>query len=70
MLRRSLDQKPLRFLEPNQSTYFPKGVVHRLENRSDEPLHLIEVQVGDYLGEDDIERLEDTYGRAHEKPVA
>lgn len=51
-------------LEPNQSTYIPKGVIHRLENQTDEPLHLIEVQVGDYLGEDDIERLEDTYGRA------
>ena len=57
-------------LEPNQSTFIPKGVVHRLENHSDEPLHLIEVQVGDYLGEDDIERLEDTYGRTHEKPEA
>ena len=50
-------------LRENQSTYIPKGVVHRLENKGDEPLHLIEVQVGDYVGEDDIERLEDTYGR-------
>jgi mannose-1-phosphate guanylyltransferase/mannose-6-phosphate isomerase len=50
-------------LHENQSTYIPKGVVHRLENKGDEPLHLIEVQVGDYVGEDDIERLEDTYGR-------
>lgn len=50
-------------LQENQSTYIPKGVVHRLENKGDEPLHLIEVQVGDYVGEDDIERLEDTYGR-------
>ena len=50
-------------LHENQSTYIPKGVVHRLENKGEEPLHLIEVQVGDYVGEDDIERLEDTYGR-------
>ena len=50
-------------LHENQSTYIPKGVVHRLENKGGEPLHLIEVQVGDYVGEDDIERLEDTYGR-------
>lgn len=50
-------------LNENQSTYIPKGVVHRLENKGDEPLHLIEVQVGDYVGEDDIVRLEDTYGR-------
>ena len=50
-------------LQENQSTYIPKGVVHRLENKGEEPLHLIEVQVGDYVGEDDIERLEDTYGR-------
>ena len=50
-------------LHENQSTYIPKGVVHRLENTGEEPLHLIEVQVGDYVGEDDIERLEDTYGR-------
>lgn len=50
-------------LHENQSTYIPKGVVHRLENKGSEPLHLIEVQVGDYVGEDDIVRLEDTYGR-------
>ena len=50
-------------LKANQSTYIPKGVIHRLENTSANPLHLIEVQVGDYVDEDDIERLEDTYGR-------
>jgi len=50
-------------LRANQSTYIPKGVIHRLENTGADPLHLIEVQVGDYVGEDDIERLEDTYGR-------
>jgi mannose-1-phosphate guanylyltransferase / mannose-6-phosphate isomerase len=50
-------------LDANQSTYIPVGTVHRLENRGEEPLHLIEVQSGDYLGEDDIERLDDSYGR-------
>lgn len=50
-------------LTANQSTYIPKGVRHRLENAGGEPLHLIEVQSGDYLGEDDIVRLEDHYGR-------
>ena len=47
----------------NESTYIPIGAVHRLENPGKEPLHLVEVQVGDYLGEDDIQRLDDTYGR-------
>ena len=51
-------------LGPNQSTYIPIGMAHRLENKTGEPLHLIEVQSGDYLGEDDIERLEDIYGRS------
>ena len=50
-------------LGPNQSTYIPVGAPHRLENPGSEPLHLIEVQSGDYIGEDDIVRLEDTYGR-------
>ena len=50
-------------LEENQSTYIPNGMTHRLENNGDEPLHIIEVQVGDYLGEDDIIRLDDHYGR-------
>lgn len=47
----------------NQSTYIPLGAKHRLENTGTEPLHLIEVQSGSYLGEDDIVRFEDTYGR-------
>ena len=51
-------------LEENQSTYIPLGVVHRLENPGRVPLHLIEVQSGSYLGEDDIVRFEDTYGRS------
>ena len=50
-------------LGPNQSTYIPKGAPHRLKNPGAAPLHLIEVQSGDYIGEDDITRLEDTYGR-------
>jgi mannose-1-phosphate guanylyltransferase/mannose-1-phosphate guanylyltransferase/mannose-6-phosphate isomerase len=48
----------------NQSTYIPLGTPHRLENPGKIPLHLIEVQSGSYLGEDDIVRLEDTYGRS------
>jgi len=47
----------------NGSAYIPIGEIHRLENRGKVPLQLIEVQVGDYLGEDDIERFEDNYGR-------
>lgn len=50
-------------LYADQSTYIPLGVIHRLENIGDEPLHLIEVQSGSYLGEDDIERFEDDYKR-------
>jgi len=48
-------------LGPNQSTYIPLGARHRLENPGDEPLYVIEVQSGDYFGEDDIERLADDY---------
>ncbi len=51
-------------LGPDQSVYIPIGEVHRLENKSDQALHLIEVQTGEYVGEDDIERLEDIYGRS------
>jgi len=47
----------------NESTYIPIGAKHRLENRGKLPLQMIEVQVGDYLGEDDIERFDDAYGR-------
>ena len=47
----------------NQSTYIPMGVKHRLENRGDEPLHIVEIQVGDYLAEDDIQRYDDQYNR-------
>jgi mannose-1-phosphate guanylyltransferase/mannose-6-phosphate isomerase len=47
----------------NQSIYIPMGTVHRLENPGKLPLNIIEVQSGSYLGEDDIVRIEDTYGR-------
>jgi mannose-1-phosphate guanylyltransferase len=50
-------------LERNQSTYIPIGEVHRLENREKEDLVIVEAQVGDYLGEDDIVRLVDDYKR-------
>jgi mannose-1-phosphate guanylyltransferase/mannose-6-phosphate isomerase len=50
-------------LEENQSTYIPIGVRHRIENPGRIALHIIEVQSGSYLGEDDIVRLEDRYGR-------
>ena len=52
-------------LEQNQSTYIPVETLHRLENPGSEDIHLIEVQTGDYFGEDDIERFEDIYGRAN-----
>lgn len=51
-------------LRENESVYLPLGCVHRMENPGMIPLVLIEVQVGSYLGEDDIVRYEDTYGRA------
>ena len=51
-------------LSENQSTYIPIGVVHALENPGKLPLEMIEVQSGSYLGEDDIVRFEDRYGRA------
>jgi mannose-1-phosphate guanylyltransferase / mannose-6-phosphate isomerase len=50
-------------LTEDQSTYIPLGTAHRLENPGKIPLHLIEVQSGSYLGEDDIIRFEDSYGR-------
>lgn len=51
-------------LRENESVYLPLGCIHRLENPGKIPLTLIEVQVGGYLGEDDIVRIEDTYGRS------
>ncbi|MEO9063387.1 MAG: mannose-1-phosphate guanylyltransferase/mannose-6-phosphate isomerase [Burkholderiaceae bacterium] len=57
-------------LAENQSTYIPLGTVHRLENPGKIDLEMIEVQSGTYLGEDDIVRLEDNYGRLHAVPGA
>ena len=51
-------------LTENQSTYIPQGQIHRLANPGKTPLEIIEVQSGSYLGEDDIVRFEDTYGRS------
>jgi mannose-1-phosphate guanylyltransferase/mannose-6-phosphate isomerase len=50
-------------LHENESTFIPMGAVHRLENPGKIPLEMIEVQSGSYLGEDDIVRIEDVYGR-------
>lgn len=50
-------------VHPNESTFIPISVKHRLENPGDIPLQIIEVQNGDYLEEDDIERLDDDYQR-------
>lgn len=58
------EQKTLR---ENESVYIPIEARHRLANPADEPLHIIEVQTGSYLGEDDIVRLEDVYGRIEDK---
>ena len=58
----TIDDK-VQTLKPNQSIYIPLGSVHRLANRTAEPVVIIEVQTGDYLGEDDIIRLEDDYNR-------
>ena len=50
-------------LRPNESTYIPVGSKHRLTNPSNNPIEIIEVQIGEYLGEDDIVRFEDLYNR-------
>ncbi len=50
-------------LNENQSAYIPTGVLHRIENITDNVAEIIEVQMGMYLGEDDIERFEDDFGR-------
>ncbi|MDX1491528.1 MAG: mannose-1-phosphate guanylyltransferase/mannose-6-phosphate isomerase [Pseudohongiellaceae bacterium] len=51
-------------LKENESTFIPLGSKHRLQNRTSEPVEIIEVQTGSYLGEDDIVRFDDVYGRA------
>ena len=53
----------VKLVAENESTYIPIGTKHRLENPGSMPLHLIEVQSGGYLGEDDIVRFEDVYKR-------
>ncbi len=51
-------------LQSNQSIYIPQGTVHRLENTTQTPIRIIEIQTGSYLGEDDITRYDDSYGRS------
>ena len=53
----------VKLVSENQSVYIPLGAIHRLENPGKVELHLIEVQTGAYLGEDDIVRYEDIYAR-------
>jgi mannose-1-phosphate guanylyltransferase/mannose-6-phosphate isomerase len=53
----------VRSVHENESIYIPIGSIHRLANPGKIPLELIEVQVGSYVGEDDIVRLDDVYGR-------
>jgi mannose-6-phosphate isomerase-like protein (cupin superfamily) len=52
-----------KILRANESTYIPKGTIHRLSNAGKTNLKIIEIQTGDYLEEDDIERIEDEYDR-------
>ncbi len=58
----TLDDKEI-YLHENESTYVPKSTKHRVENPGRINLHIIEVQTGEYLEEDDIIRFEDDYGR-------
>jgi mannose-1-phosphate guanylyltransferase/mannose-6-phosphate isomerase len=60
------NDKKVLTLKKGESTYIPQGVKHSLENKTNEPLEIIEVQSGTYLGEDDIVRFEDIYGREAE----
>lgn len=53
-------------LSVNQSTYIPKRTLHRLSNMGSEALYVIEVQSGEYLGEDDIQRFDDIYARTNQ----
>jgi len=56
-------------LKENESTFVPKATRHRLENPGRIPLHIIEVQMGKYLEEDDIVRFDDDFGREKQAPV-
>ena len=53
----------IKTLQTNQSVFIPMGVKHRLSNKTNNPLCIVEVQTGNYLGEDDIVRFDDIYGR-------
>ena len=55
----------IKLLGPNESVYVPAGHLHRLANDAEDPLVVIEIQTGSYLGEDDIERLDDDFERSH-----
>jgi mannose-1-phosphate guanylyltransferase/mannose-6-phosphate isomerase len=55
--------KDFHILHKNQSVYIPIGVLHRMENIGTEMVEFIETQIGDYLGEDDIKRYQDDFGR-------
>ena len=63
LLKLSTRGDEILLLHENESTYIPLGEVHRLANPGKVPLEIIEVQSGSYLGEDDIVRFEDHYGR-------
>ena len=54
----------IKLVTSNQSVYIPLKTAHRLENPETQPLRIIEVQTGSYLGEDDIQRLDDDYSRS------
>jgi mannose-1-phosphate guanylyltransferase/mannose-6-phosphate isomerase len=62
-----MDQLEVKTVKENESVYIPLHAVHRMANPGKTPMAIIEVQYGDYLGEDDIERLQDDYGRTEEK---
>ena len=53
----------IKTLRPNEGITIPVGTVHRVENKGEEPAEMVEIQMGDYLGEDDIVRLDDDFGR-------
>ena len=61
-----VDKKKM-ILKENESAYIPCDTKHRLSNEINIPLIIIEIQTGSYLGEDDIQRFEDNYGRLHYK---
>jgi len=54
-------------LKANEGVTIPIGTAHRIENPGDEPAELVEVQLGEYVGEDDIIRFEDDYGRTEDR---